>query len=190
MTDSSLFANIASASIDNDGTTLPATVVERLRQHQGFSLLLPSELGGKQMPFPEFVEFVKSVSVADGSAGWCVSQGSVLASLARFVPRDLAKTIWTSPDVSLANGPPINAGTSRDGDEYILTGSWTYSSGINHANWLLGVATLRKTVNHPGVSGTSLTRTRRKSQTPGRCRDSEAPAVISSKLKRYAYLGP
>ncbi len=125
-------------------TELPDTVVNALRAKQGFSLLLPRDLGGKQPSFPNFIEFAKSVATADGSAGWCVTQGSVLSSLARFLPTDIAKSVWTTPDISLANGPKINSTTVKVKDSFILSGSWWFSSGINHATWLLGVATLKK----------------------------------------------
>ncbi|MAI42710.1 MAG: hypothetical protein ACJ0Q6_04995 [Candidatus Azotimanducaceae bacterium] len=125
-------------------TELPNPVVKALRAKQGFSLLLPQFLGGKQPSFPTFIEFAQAVATADGSAGWCVTQGSVLSSLARFLPTDVAKSVWTTPDVSLANGPKIEATTVKVEDNFILSGSWWFSSGINHATWLLGVATLKK----------------------------------------------
>ena len=125
-------------------TELPSPVVKALRASQGFSLLLPQILGGKETPFPTFIEFAQAVATADGSAGWCVTQGSVLSSLARFLPTDVAKSVWTTPDVSLANGPKIEATTVKVGDNFVLSGSWWFSSGINHATWLLGVATQKK----------------------------------------------
>ena len=125
-------------------TELPSPVVKALRASQGFSLLLPQILGGKETPFPTFIEFAQAVATADGSAGWCVTQGSVLSSLARFLPTNVAKSVWTTPDVSLANGPKIEATTVKVEDNFVLSGSWWFSSGINHATWLLGVATLKK----------------------------------------------
>ncbi|MBC80172.1 MAG: hypothetical protein CMQ33_05005 [Gammaproteobacteria bacterium] len=139
-----LFKTIAEACAENDSTSLPDIVVNAVRAEQGFSLLLPKELGGKQPTFPNFIQFVKSIATADGSTGWCVSQGSVLASLARLLPKDVAESIWASPDISLANGPPIRTSTRKVGDNYVLNGNWAFSSGINHASWLFGVATLEE----------------------------------------------
>ncbi|HAK51893.1 MAG TPA: hypothetical protein DCM54_08330 [Gammaproteobacteria bacterium] len=142
VTNQALFRTIAEACAENDSTSLPEVVVDALRAEQGFSLLLPKELGGKQPAFPEFIRFVKSVATADGSTGWCVAQGSVLASLARLLPKDVAESMWPTPNVSLANGPPIQASSRKDGDNYVLSGNWAFSSGINHASWLFGVATV------------------------------------------------
>ena len=110
MSESSLIDRIADQCMNYDDSTLPDDVVSALREHRGFSLLLPASLGGPQMPFPDYLHFVKSVSTSDGSAGWCVAQGSVLASLARLLPCETARKVWVSPDVSLANGPTCQSG--------------------------------------------------------------------------------
>jgi indole-3-acetate monooxygenase len=135
---------IASCCANSNGTSLPDVVVDALRDQQAFSLLLPDSLHGRQMDFPEFIQFVKSIATADGSTGWCVNQGSILASLARFLPEARAREVWTSPEVSIANGPPIKTTTRRAGDDYVLDGNWAFSSGVNHSSHLLGIATLRE----------------------------------------------
>jgi alkylation response protein AidB-like acyl-CoA dehydrogenase len=84
------------------------------------------------------------VSEADGSTGWCVNQGSVLASLARSLPLETAREIWHSPGVTLANGPPAMKCESKETDiGYLLTGTWSFSSGINHSDWLIGMAPVK-----------------------------------------------
>lgn len=142
---------IAAQCAEDRSTSLPEDVVSGLRREQAFSLLLPETLGGQQLDLPDFIDFVKQVAIADGSCGWCVNQGSVLASLARFLPHTLAKSIWSDPGISVANGPPISSRTQREGDHFMLSGRWTFSSGINHATWLLGVATLAGPGGSQGV---------------------------------------
>ncbi len=67
-----------------------------------------------------------------------------MVSLARLVPEDTAKEIWHSPGVTLANGPPVKSESQKTKDGYLLTGTWTFSSGINHADWLLGMAPVKE----------------------------------------------
>lgn len=149
MSELSLFDRIKDQCMNYDDSFLPDDVVRALREHRGFSLLLPEALGGPQMPFPDYLQFAQSVATLDGSAGWCVTQGSVLASLARLLPHETARKIWVSPDVSIANGPPVRAATRREGNDFILSGCWTFSSGINHSDWLLGVASLKQDGQSP-----------------------------------------
>ena len=62
----------------------------------------------------------------------------------RLVESETAKTIWVNSEISLANGPPSGFCESRQTLEgFQLSGSWNFSSGIAHADWLIGVAMTR-----------------------------------------------
>ncbi len=124
---------------------LPADLVAQLKQENYFTLLLPSDLGGQQMELPEYISLVQSIGQLDASCAWCVNQGSVLSTLARLLAPDLARHIWVSPDITLANGPPIQAHSKAIDNGFSLSGTWSFSSGINHADWLLGMAPVTET---------------------------------------------
>lgn len=123
-----------------DITTLPESLVTSLKSENYFTLLLPASLGGKQMDYPDFIRLVENIAKADGSTAWCVGQGSVLSILARLLPPEIAREIWQSPATTLANGPPEKCESRPAAGGYSLTGTWTFSSGISHAEWLLGMA--------------------------------------------------
>ena len=136
-----ILEDIAAAGLASGvDTSLPAPLVAKLRSRHYFTLLLPESLGGQQMHFPEYVQLVQEIAKADGSTAWCVNQGSVLSTLARLLSAEIAKQIWYDPSVTLANGPPGMCESIVTDAGYSLTGTWTFSSGINHADWLLGVA--------------------------------------------------
>lgn len=130
---------------DDDVRELPDGIVSVLKPAGYFSLLLPEDLGGAQMDYPPYIDLVLETAVHDGSTAWCINQGSVLAGLARLLPADAAKEIWTNPGVVLANGPPSpgQCRSSETAEGFNLSGTWTFSSGIAHADWLLGVAAAR-----------------------------------------------
>lgn len=120
---------------------LPGEIVAAFKECGYFSLLLPEQYGGAQMNYPEYLELVKAVARLDASTAWCMNQGSVLASLARFIDPKFGNSIWTDPGVVLANGPPAGPCYSSETDSgYRLTGTWNFSSGIAHADWLIGIA--------------------------------------------------
>ncbi len=105
-----------------------------------FSLLLPESLGGAQMNYPDYIALIYSVAQIDGSTAWCMNQGSVLASQARFVDQPFAGRIWKNAGIVLANGPPTNGHSVEKDDFFELHGTWGFSSGIAHADWLVGAA--------------------------------------------------
>ncbi len=140
----SLLDEILAAGLSSGGdTSLPETLVCSLKEENYFTLLLPAKLGGKQMNYPEYIRLVQAVAKADGSTAWCVNQGSVLSTLARLLPTAVAQAIWHCSSVTLANGPPAKCHSTETETGYSLTGSWTFSSGINHADWLLAMAPVK-----------------------------------------------
>jgi alkylation response protein AidB-like acyl-CoA dehydrogenase len=124
---------------------IPPPLASDLRAAGLFTLLLPRMLGGPQMEFPAYVHLVQAFAEADGSVAWCINQASVLATLSLQLPGEVAREIWQSPRTTLANGPPAGCEATPCENGYRLTGTWTFSSGITHADWLVGVATLTTT---------------------------------------------
>jgi alkylation response protein AidB-like acyl-CoA dehydrogenase len=152
-----LLDDISNFGLDQtDVTTLPDSLVASLKSENYFTLLLPSSLGGKQMAYPEYIRLVEEVAKADGSTAWCVGQGSVLSTLARLLPPEIAQEIWQSPSTALANGPPGKCKSQPTKSGYSLTGSWTFSSGINHADWLFGMAPVVKNQDTKNKTGNIL----------------------------------
>lgn len=126
------------------GSSIPADLAKDMKQAGLFSLLLPSSLDGPEMAFPEFLSLVRKFAYADGSAAWCINQGSVLATLAQYFDPAAAREIWSDPTVTVANGPPAGCSVERADGGYRLTGRWAFSSGIEQADFLIGMATLKE----------------------------------------------
>jgi alkylation response protein AidB-like acyl-CoA dehydrogenase len=125
------------------GSGIPADLSGDLKRAGLFSLLLPSSLDGPEMAFPEFLSLVRQFAYADGSVAWCINQGSVLAALAHHFDQDAAREIWSDPSITVANGPPAGCTVEHSGQGYRLSGRWSFSSGIEQADFLIGMATLK-----------------------------------------------
>jgi alkylation response protein AidB-like acyl-CoA dehydrogenase len=57
------------------------------------------------------------------------------------MPARAARLIWPEAGCSLSNGPP---GRSAVEGGYLLTGEWSFSSGIMQADYLAGVAPVKE----------------------------------------------
>ena len=115
-----------------------------------FRLLVPRSLGGAEMDFMAYLSVVEVFARADGSTAWCVNQNNVFATDAVRMPPETAKEIWSDPRAVVSNGPPTpdTAAVPTDGG-YRVTGRWSFSSGIRHANWVAALTPLRP----PGEDG-------------------------------------
>ena len=108
-------------------------------------MLVPRALGGYEIAYPDYLKVVQTFAEADGSTGWCVNQNTVLALQAPKIPEPTARQIWSDERAVLANGPP-NSGRRTIPVEggYRLTGSWRFSSGCHHANWMIALVPKNK----------------------------------------------
>jgi alkylation response protein AidB-like acyl-CoA dehydrogenase len=117
---------------------LPDALVSALKGAHVFRCLIPESVGGLALELPDFLDMVQEFAQADASTAWCVTQGAVIATVSVWLEPDIAREIWNDPDTATANGPPLNCLATPDGDDYRLTGRWGFSSGCQHANWMIG----------------------------------------------------
>ena len=108
-----------------------------------FRLLVPRSLGGAELDFMAYLGIVEVFARADGSTAWCVNQNNVFATDAVRMPTETAMEIWADPRAVVSNGPPARdtAAVPTDGG-YRVTGRWSFSSGIRHANWVAALTPL------------------------------------------------
>lgn len=120
--------------------TLPAELVERLREAGLFALGLPRALGGLESPPGELIPVIEAVSRADASAGWSVLIGNTSAFLAWLDPAAARAIVDRTPSPVLAGSmAPLGTGELvEDGTAYRVTGRWPFSSGCRHADVLMG----------------------------------------------------
>jgi alkylation response protein AidB-like acyl-CoA dehydrogenase len=119
------------------GSALPAALALSLKEQGMFRLLLPRSLGGAELELADYLDVIHVISEADGSTGWCVSQGAVFANMAPALTPEAAQEIWGSdPHAVVATGPALEAEARAVDGGVRLTGRWHFSSGCLHANWL------------------------------------------------------
>lgn len=134
-----LLPQIEAAAEESEQTThLNDAVVEQLRDAGLYSLLLPAELGGAELPHVDAMRLAERLAWAHGSTGWCVSVNNALATLmALFISDEGASRIFGErPDVTVSgNGVPRGYARPVSGG-FMIKGKWAYGSGIQHAEWI------------------------------------------------------
>ena len=122
--------------------TLPADTVATLRSLGLFWLKTPASLGGMPLPPVEFCDVIEELAYVDVSTAWAAMIGAGCCGLAAgWLPEAGVRRVF-APDVrplpvlagQLAprgTGKPVEGG-------YVVSGRWGFSSGIPHADWLIG----------------------------------------------------
>src|SRR5579863_10465185 len=122
--------------------TLPHDAVALLRGLGLFWLKTPAELGGTPLPPGEFGDVIEELAYVDTSTAWAAMIGAGCNGLTGgWLPEDGARRIFGTEDgvrpvvagqlVPRGTGHPVRGG-------YLVSGRWGFSSGIVHADWLIG----------------------------------------------------
>jgi alkylation response protein AidB-like acyl-CoA dehydrogenase len=141
--------------------TLPHDAVAILRSLGLFWLKTPAELGGTPLSPLEFSDVIEELAYVDTSTAWAAMIGAGCDGLAGgWLPEKGARQIFgtgsddTAPDgvrpvvagqlAPRGTGHPVRGG-------YLVSGRWGFSSGIVHADWLIGA--FKPDGDDPGPSG-------------------------------------
>jgi indole-3-acetate monooxygenase len=143
--------------------TLPHDAVATLRALGFFWLKTPAELGGTPLSPIEFGEVIEELAYVDTSTAWAAMIGAGCCGLAGgWLPADGARRIFPGPSagplpVVAGQLAPRGTGTPVTGG-YLVSGRWGFSSGIVHADWLIGAFKADGAAGDGGAPGTGFGR--------------------------------
>jgi alkylation response protein AidB-like acyl-CoA dehydrogenase len=102
--------------------------------------MTPKHWGGDELGFNTLSKTAVEIAKADPSAGWCYTLLLIHSWMLAYFPEEVQREVWgNNPDASIAssfNPAPTCEVISVEGG-YQLTGEWGYSSGIDHAEWVM-----------------------------------------------------
>ena len=128
--------------------TLPNDAVATLRALGLFWLKTPAELGGTPLSPVEFCDVIEELAYIDTSTAWAAMIGAGCNGLAGgWLPEAGARRIFGPAAGPATAGRPLpvlagqlaprGTGAPTAGG-YLVHGRWGFSSGIVHADWLIG----------------------------------------------------
>jgi indole-3-acetate monooxygenase len=123
--------------------TLPHDAVAILRSLGLFWLKTPAELGGTPLPPVEFSDVIEELAYVDTSTAWAAMIGNGCNGLAGgWLPEEGAHRVFGAAQDGVrpvVAGQLVPRGTGhRVKGGYLVSGRWGFSSGIVHADWLIG----------------------------------------------------
>jgi indole-3-acetate monooxygenase len=136
--------------------TLPQDTVETLRGLGLFWLKTPAELGGTPLDPIAFCDVVEELAYIDVSVAWAAMIGAGCCGLSSgWVPEAGAREMFPAErplPVVAGQLAPRGTGALVDGG-YQVSGRWGFSSGIVHAEWLIGAFSVPEPPPEAGASG-------------------------------------
>jgi resorcinol 4-hydroxylase (FADH2) len=116
---------------------VPPEIVSRMRDAGLFRIMQPAIYGGYEYGFEVLVRVVSEIGAGCGSAGWVFSLGIVHQWLLSTFPKQAQDEYFADPDaLAFGSYAPTGKVSSADGG-YRLSGRWAFTSGCDHASWLV-----------------------------------------------------
>lgn len=99
-----------------------------------YGVSVPKEVGGLDLPLTEVVDVWAELARADGSIGWCAFACDVgLAYFGAYLPDEGVAELFADGLPLLAGQYAPNGTAVQDGDDWIVTGSYQFGSGLTIA---------------------------------------------------------
>ncbi|MGB1880370.1 MAG: acyl-CoA dehydrogenase family protein [Gammaproteobacteria bacterium] len=101
-------------------------------------LLTPRELGGSELSWSDALAIAERVAYIDGSTGWCLMVAGVQhGSCGSLITERGCEEVFAAGTSTNIAGQGIPRGIARRTDGgYLISGGWSYGSGIYHADWI------------------------------------------------------
>lgn len=114
---------------------LPDEVVEGLTDAGFFRLGKPHQFGGYEVSQRSVLAAIETLARVNGPAAWLVSLGATAACVVRHGSRQVQSEIFSSLDACIVCS--LTRGTARRVEGGLsVSGSWPYSLGAPHADWV------------------------------------------------------
>jgi indole-3-acetate monooxygenase len=131
----------AAGNLAEQRRNMPPDTMAALRELGAFWLKTPAELGGTPLDPLDFCDVLEEFAYTDSAVGWAVMVGNGGTGTAGgWLPDAGARQVFaTGGPRPLVVGTPGPRGTGRPvAGGYLVSGRWTFASGCDHADWLIG----------------------------------------------------
>ncbi|MFI1459100.1 acyl-CoA dehydrogenase family protein [Nocardia carnea] len=117
---------------------VPDASVEAMIGTGLFRAFTPLRYGGLEMAPAAFFEGIMRIAEADSAAAWIAGQLNVHSFEIALMDERMQDEFWgENPDARASSSyAPIGKYEEVDGG-YRLNGTWTFSSGVDHAQWVI-----------------------------------------------------
>jgi 3-hydroxy-9,10-secoandrosta-1,3,5(10)-triene-9,17-dione monooxygenase len=121
-----------------DARVIPAETIKALEETGFFRLLQPARHGGIEADPLTFYRAVRMIASACGSTGWVASVVGVHPWQLALFPAAAQQEVWGENPATRMSSSYAPTGKARLADGgHLLSGRWSFSSGCDHASWVL-----------------------------------------------------
>src|SRR5262245_60586666 len=125
-------------SASDESGELDPDVVDALHELGLFGMWVPESLGGSELDPLSSLRVIQTLAQADPSTAWVVMAAALATGTGgAYLADEAVAEMFGGERFPVVAGQGTRPGTAViDGDGYRLSGSWSFASGIKHAQWI------------------------------------------------------
>ena len=117
---------------------VPDRAVAAMVEAGVFRAVTPLQWGGLEMDPASFFEGIMKIAEADASAAWIGGQLNVHSFEVALMSEQMQADFWaTGPDTRASSSYAPVGNVDKVEGGYVLSGTWAFSSGVDHATWAI-----------------------------------------------------
>ena len=122
----------------DDERHLTREVVDALTDAGLVRILVPTRWAGAGLTLLDALDATIEIGRASGSAGWVESFWSDHPHWVALFPDEAQRDVWAGgPDARVATSFMPVGRVEPEGDGWLLSGRWTWASGVAHSDWVM-----------------------------------------------------
>jgi len=131
------------AGATDEELTLTQPVIEAFAEHGLWQMNVPKSLGGLEADTDTTLDVFEELSHQDGSIGWTHMANAAATAYVAFLDPDVGAGMVKGQPASVFAGQFAPRGrVARDGDDFRVSGHYSFGSGSGHASYVGGGAML------------------------------------------------
>ena len=159
--DLATLANKVAEANERLGALAPE-LVDALHAGGNFGMWIPRAQGGLELPPTDSLRLIEDVSYADGSTGWVLMAAALSTGTgAAYLEPEVSDRYFSGTrfPVIAGQGGPMGKAVATEGG-YLLSGYWTYGSGVKHADYTHSGALVFEADGKPRLDAKGVQQTR------------------------------
>jgi 3-hydroxy-9,10-secoandrosta-1,3,5(10)-triene-9,17-dione monooxygenase len=118
---------------------LPPQAVDALHDAQLLQIVMPVRYGGLGLEWRSLLEVSRIAARSCASTAWTIGLIGAHVGIAARLPRACQRELFAEgPRQFFSTASARTSGSIlRDGDGYRIQGTWRFSSGVDHATWII-----------------------------------------------------
>jgi alkylation response protein AidB-like acyl-CoA dehydrogenase len=139
-------ADTHAAAADREGR-LAAEVVDALHEQRLFGIWVPRALGGGELPPHAALQVIDHLAYGDPSTAWVLMASALaIGTGAAYLDDQAVKELFGGPRFPVIVGQGTRPGVAvRHDGGFLLSGAWSFASGIRHATHIHTLAVVEGT---------------------------------------------